>query len=277
MAARTAAQTVRRACGILLLVGVGVARAQDNNYTVGPQDVLAIAVFEQADLANKYTVDVDGTVTFPMIGRVKVAGLNLRDIEQRLRAELSKGFFKNPQVSVVVDQYRSQRVFVMGEVRTPGSQALRGDMTLVEALTQAGGATEMASGDVLILRSKTGTRVERQLLDTEGGEVEVLTIGLKDVQSGRQNINLRDNDTINVTKAEFVYVDGQVRTPGRYPFQKGTTVRQALALAGGVTDRGASNRLKVSRVVTGDRKEQNAKLDDLVVADDTIYVPEKFF
>src|SRR5215831_19286328 len=94
---------------LLLLFGV-TGRAQVNNYVVGPQDVLAIALFDQQDLSGKYTVEADGTFTFPLIGRVTAGGLTLRQIEQALRTKLSDGFFKNPQVSVAVEQYRSQRV-----------------------------------------------------------------------------------------------------------------------------------------------------------------------
>src|SRR5688572_31507245 len=73
------------------------AAAQANDYVVGPQDVLLVNVFDQADLGGKYAVEADGSFTFPLIGRVKVAGLTLRDVEQLLRDELRKGFFKNPQ------------------------------------------------------------------------------------------------------------------------------------------------------------------------------------
>src|ERR1044071_3150148 len=83
---------------LLLLVGAPV-RAQVSNYIVGPQDVLAIALFDQQDLSGKYTVEADGTFTFPLIGRVKAGGLTLRSVEEALRKELSNGFFKNPQVS----------------------------------------------------------------------------------------------------------------------------------------------------------------------------------
>ena len=84
----------------------------------------------------KYTVEADGTFTFPLIGRVKAGGLTLRSVEEALRKELSNGFFKNPQVSVAVEQYRSQRVFVVGEVRMPGTYPLTGDTTLIEALAR---------------------------------------------------------------------------------------------------------------------------------------------
>ena len=100
---------------LLVYVTTDPAHAQVNNYIVGPQDVLTIALFDQQDLSGKYTVEADGTFTFPLIGRVKAGGLTLRGVEDALRKELSNGFFKNPQVSVAVEQYRSQRIFVVGD------------------------------------------------------------------------------------------------------------------------------------------------------------------
>ena len=89
------------------------------DYVIGPQDVLTIQVFDQADLGGKFTVEADGTFTFPLIGRVKAGGLTLRAFESELKKQLADGYFKNPQVTVAVEQYRSQRVFVDGRSAQP--------------------------------------------------------------------------------------------------------------------------------------------------------------
>jgi len=263
---------------ILALAG-GPLRGQVNNYVVGPQDVLMIALFDQQDLSGKYTVEADGTFTFPLIGRVKAGGLTLRSVEEALRKELSNGFFKNPQVSVAVDQYRSQRVFVVGEVRMPGTYPLTGDTTLIEALARAGSTTENASGEVLIVRSRTAAKVDGPLLPEREHAAEVIHVDIKELQSGRlsQNAQLRDSDTIFIPRAELVYVFGQVKDPGGFPLRKGTTVLQALSLAGGVTDRGATGRIRIARVVAGKRTELKATPEDVVQPGDTIIVPERFF
>jgi polysaccharide export outer membrane protein len=263
----------------IVLASAGGASAQINNYVVGASDVLAITVFDQADLGGKFTVEADGTFTFPLIGRVKAGGLTLREVEESLRRELSDGFFRNPQVSVAVEQYRSQRVFIVGEVKNAGSYALTGDMTLIEALARAGSATEAASGEALIVRPKTGVRRDGPLLPDQEDGTEVIRVDIKELQSGRlsQNAQLQDNDTIFVPRAELVYVFGQVKNPGAFPLQKGTTVLQALSLAGGVNDRGATGRIRVARVVRGSKIELKIKLEDLVRPGDTIIVPERFF
>ena len=109
------------------------------DYRVGSQDVLTITSYDQADLSGKFTVEADGTFTFPLIGRVKAGGLTLRALEDSLKTRLKdEGFFRNPQVTVSVETYRSQKIYVIGEVRSPGSYPLSGDMSLVEAIARAG-------------------------------------------------------------------------------------------------------------------------------------------
>src|ERR1700704_1739574 len=109
------------------------------NYVVGAQDMLTITSYDQADLSGKFTVEADGTFTFPLIGRVKAGGLTLRALEDALKTRLKdEGFFRNPQVTVAVETYKSQKIYVIGEVRVPGAVPLSGDMTLVEAIARAG-------------------------------------------------------------------------------------------------------------------------------------------
>lgn len=247
------------------------------DYIIGSQDVLAITVFDQADLNGKYTVEADGTFTFPLVGRVKAAGLTLRQFEAALKKQLADGFFRNPQVSVGVEQYRSQRIFIVGEVRQPGTYPLTGDMNLIEALARAGVASIGSSNEVVIVRSPNASTAT---LPGEDASAEVITVNVKDLQIGRvsENIALRDGDTIFVPRAESIYVFGQVKNPGAYAIQKDTTtVLQALSLAGGVTDNGAMNRIRIVRIENGQKKEVKVKLTDVVKPGDTIIVPERYF
>ena len=106
---------------LLLVVPPSAARQSPSaDYVVGPQDVLSITVWDQADLSGKFTVEADGSFNFPLIGRVQAGGLTLRAIEAELKKRLADGYFKNPQLTVAVDTYRSQRVFIVGEVRVAG-------------------------------------------------------------------------------------------------------------------------------------------------------------
>ncbi len=250
----------------LLAVAFGIrAGAQTaGNYVIGPQDVLMITVLDDPSLSGRYAVEADGDFTFPLIGRIKAGGLSTKDFEATLKKRLSPDFFKNPQVTVAVEQYRSQRVFISGEVRSPGSIPLTGGMTLAEAMARAGSTMPSASGEIAIVRQKHPDPIQVTVKELETGNV-------------KQNIELQDGDQIYVRRAESVYVFGEVRNPGAYSVQKDTTVLQALALAGGATPNGALSRIKIVRIENGKRVEVKAKLTDLVRPGDTIVVPEKYF
>lgn len=247
------------------------APAQVTDYVVGPQDVLLITLFDQPELDRRFVVEADGTFTFHYIGRVRAGGQTLRAIEQLLRKELANGYFRNPQVSVAVEHYRSQRVFVTGEVRVSGPVPLTGEMTLIEAIAVAG-PTASAGGVAVITRLKP-------VSGTDGSRTETIRIDIRDLQTGKltENLRLQDGDAIYIPPAEVVDVIGQVKNPGPYHIRRGMTVRQALSAAGGMTDRAAEGRVKITRNQDGTRREINVKLDDVVQPDDIITVPERRF
>jgi len=280
-------QTFRSAAILLacLLVSFTVG-AQDKplsalvtDYVVGPQDVLTITSYDQADLSGKFSVEADGTFTYPLIGRFKAGGLTLRGVEDGLKKRLKdEGYFRNPQITVAVETYKSQKVFIVGEVRLPGSYPLSGSMNLVEAIARAGSTLPTASLEAVIVH--VGDNATGPTFPTKADDPNVVRVDLHDLQNGvfSQNVALRDGDTIFVPRAESVYVFGQVKNPGAYALQrKNTTVLQALSLAGGVTDRGTTSRIKIIRIVNGDKKEIKVKLSDVVLPGDTVVVSERFF
>jgi polysaccharide export outer membrane protein len=249
------------------------------DYVVGPQDVLTITSYDQADLSGKFTIEADGTFTFPLIGRFKAGALTLRQVEDGLKKRLKDdGFFKNPQVTVSIDTYKSQKIFIVGEVRTPGTYPLSGDMNMVEALARAGSTLPTASGEAIIVHA--GDNASGPTLPGKADAPNVVRVDLRDLEKGvfSQNAALRDGDTIFVPRAESVYVFGQVKTPGAYFLQqKDTSVLQALSLAGGVSDRGSTGRIRIVRVVNGEKKEFSVKLGEIVKPGDTVIVGERFF
>lgn len=271
----------------LLVITIGwlvdtpsAAQSTSTDYAIGPQDVLAIVVFDQPDLSGKYAVEIDGSFTFPYIGRVKAGGLTIRAFEQELRTRLADGFFKDPQVAVSVESYKSQRIFITGEVRTPGAFPLTGELTLLDAIAKAGFATLDASDEVMVIRGGKGAGPAAALTPSAADAKPFVTVSLKALQNGAaiaQNVLLQDGDTVFVGRAEPVFVYGQVKNPGSYPIRAETTVLQALSLAGGATAVGATNRIRIIRVVNGERKEYRATLTDFVRPGDTVMVPERFF
>jgi polysaccharide biosynthesis/export protein len=257
---------------LVALAGIPALSFAQVDYVVGAQDVLTVTVFGEAELSGKYTVEQDGTFTFPQIGRVKGGGMTLRGLEQELKGRLADGYLRNPQVAVAIENYRSQRILVIGEVRSPGEYQLNGEMTLLSALARAGSTTPTASREATIVRLKKNLK--------EGDDPsEIIKVDLADLQAGNMalNIALQDGDTINVPKAQSVFVAGQVKAPGAYAVDPGTTVLQVVSLAGGLTEHGSDSRIKIQRVVNGKTVEASAKLTDVVKPGDTIIVKERFF
>lgn len=265
------------AIAFVLLFSLGLDAQTD--YIVGAQDVLSVTVFGEQELSGKYTVEQDGTFTFPQLGRIKAGGLTLRALEQELKRQLADGYLKNPQVAVAVETYRSQRILVLGEVRSPGEYQLTGEMTLLAALARAGSTTPTAGHEVLVVRAPRHVSAPASAGSDEDAESEVLHIDINDLQAGNVSLNvqLQDGDTINVPKAQSVFVTGQVKSSGAYAIDRGTTVLQVVSLAGGLTDRGAEGRIRILRTIDGKKVEIKAKLTDIVEPGDTIVVPERFF
>ena len=178
--------------------------AAGDRYVIGPQDNLSINVTDEMDLSGKYRVDTDGTLTFPYLGRVPVAGLTLEDLQSRLTSLLKAGYIKNPQVRVEVDQYKSRSVLVIGEVRTPGKVTMTGTtMTLLEALALAGSPTANASNEVIVVHPA------KRVIGAAAGDLEGerLTVNRKDLELGKtgQDVVLQDGDIINVPVAQRFY------------------------------------------------------------------------
>ena len=248
------------------------------DYVVGFQDVLNVSMLGESELTRTIAVDADGTFEYPYAGRIKAAGSTLRTIEALIEKKLvDGGYFVAPQITVEVAKYRSQNVYVLGEVRVPGQYALTGSMTVLQVLAAAGSPTPAAAGHVVITRP---AGVEPQLPDSESGGGSSLRISMKALQSGQipPGFLLRDGDSINVPRAESVYVTGHVKAPGPYVIEGSLTVMQVIAMAGGPTERGATGRVKIFRRV-GDAVEEvkNVKLSDLVKPGDTIQVPQRYF
>jgi polysaccharide biosynthesis/export protein len=245
-------------------------------YVAGPQDVLKIVVFGEEDLTKTVSLDADGTFDYPYVGRVKAGGLTARAIGEEIARKL-KSFYVNPQVSVEVTKFRSQNIFVFGQVHAPGQYPLSGNMSVLQALAAAGSPTAAAAAYVVISRPSGS---EPQLPKTESGGGTSLRITLKELQSGQlpAGFALRDGDTVTIPKAETIFVTGQVKIPGPYVIEGDLTVMQAIAMAGGATDKGAPNRVRIFRTIDGKQQEvKGVKLSDLVKAGDTIDVPQRYF
>ena len=249
-------------------------------YVIGPSDVLNIKVFNETDLSGPFSVDSDGTITFPFLGRVTVGGKTVRDVEAQLIKALTGSYLRNPQVAVEIGNYRSRAIFILGEVKAPGKYSIEGPMTLLEVLAKAGSLTPAAGNTIIVQRYKDGlaAAVSNEPMlpgDPRGGEV--MRVNVTDLNEGRLNANilLQDSDTIVVPAAERFYVTGYVKTPGSFVLRPGMSVQQAIAEAGGFTERGSRRGIKILRKVKEKDVEIDARLTDPVRANDTIVVRQR--
>ena len=260
------------------------------DYEIGPEDILKVTVYGHEDLTQTILVQADGTFTFPLIGRVKGDLLTTKELEQKIATLLARGYVRNPQVTVVVQEFRSKTIFVVGEVARPGSYPLAGQkMTLVEILAKAGPMTVNAGAEVIVVRPAPDAAVSGPVLPNqvaEGAEAkegqakaEVFRINVRDIQAGEleKNLELRPKDTVFVPQAPKMFVSGEVRNPGAYPWFPGMTARQLISMAGGLSAEGSDGRLKIVREVDGTSHEYGIKLDDLVKAGETLVVRRRLF
>lgn len=263
-----------RAAIVALALFVAPALAQ-SDYQLRPHDTLNIVVTDQPDLSKKYVLDDTGALLLPLIGELRAAGLTTTQLEAEIRQRLN-GFLVNPQVRIDVE--RTKRVFVFGGVASPGMYQLTENMTLVELLARVGygGASE-----VLIIRR----RGEAPAVPSTDANPEVLRVNLrefeKDLESGKlsRNVLLEEGDTIFIPRYDpnRIYVSGEVRNAGAYSVPEGTTVLQALTLAGGPTQYASLGRTRILRLVNGRLENIKAELKDVVRPGDTILVRERIF
>jgi protein involved in polysaccharide export with SLBB domain len=160
--------------------------------TLGPGDVIEVRVYREQELSGTYQVGSDGDVVFPLCQRVVVSGQTANAAAERFRACLADGFMRDPQVTVVVREYNSKKIFVFGEVQKPGTFVFQDGMTVVQAVTLAGGFTRTAS--------QNSTSVTRRV---QGQEVKI-KVNVQDIALGKSpNFTLEPGDIVFVPESLF--------------------------------------------------------------------------
>jgi len=213
----------------------GAPAAAVGDYEVGPGDVLDINVYGSDELSRLPTVQTNGSISFPLLGEVQVAGLTIAEVKRKLTNLLEKDYLIKPQVEVKVRDYQSQYVSVVGEVNTPGRKPIRGRMKLLDALIESGGFKTSSSGEVLI------TRTDGSFDD--GKKSINVRISASATLQDQINVQLplKNGDIITALPKSYVTVDGEVNRPGRYAIEADLTVTGAISLAGGFTRFGSSD------------------------------------
>lgn len=252
----------------------GLARAAQETYRIGPGDVLAVAVWDNRDLDQRVFVRPDGKISLPLLGEVKAGGLTVAELTEKLVERYGKTV-KGAQVMVDVQDIRSRPAFFLGGVGRPGPLQLTQDLTLLQAISVAGGLLPTAD-----LESASILRGERF--------IPVDFVKLIQKGDNTQNIKLEPGDTIVVPVADVVYVQGEVKNPGALKFSKDLTMVKAIAQAGGFTPLAAPKRVTLLRG-EGVKKENMRVNVNAMIAEpesapdmplkpnDIIIVPQRLF
>jgi polysaccharide export outer membrane protein len=251
-----------------LLIGVsGLARAEE--VVLGPSDLIKISVYGNPDLGLETRVSQGGTISFPLLGQVEVAGLSVSAAETKLAGLLvSGGFVKKPQVNILVTAPQSRMVSVLGQVSKPGRYPVDGKQSLIDILALAGGIGLEGGDTVSVIRTRNG-RTTREVVDI-----------IEMVHSGdfAHDYELAADDVLYVERAPRFSIYGEVLRPGPLRLERNMTVLQALSAGGGLTPRGTERGMRIKRR-DGEGKvtEFAAKETDTIQIDDVVYVKESLF
>jgi len=240
-------------------------------YRLALGDTIRVTVFQVPDLSLETRINEAGAISYPLLGSVSLAGLTVTEAEQRIARGLRDGnFVKQPQVSITLTQARGNQVSVLGQVGRPGRYPLEtGEVRLTDMLATAGGISQGGSDIVVVMGTRNGQpyRSEVDLPSVFG-------------PSGRRaaDVVLQNNDVIWVERVPTIYLYGEVQRPGALRLERNMTVMQALASAGGLTQRGTLRGLRVSRrEADGRTREVEPQMTDVLRPDDVVFVRESVF
>ena len=260
----------------------GLLPAAAADHPVGAEDLLEISVFEIPELNRTVRVSERGTISLPLLGEMEVRGLTAMQVEDRLRDALTQKYLQDPQVSVFIREYGSKKVSVIGAVGKPGVYEMLGPRTLLQILSEAGGLEKEAGSHLYVIRA------------APEGTTETIPVGVGDLLMNRNpelNLAVQPGDVVSVPidRPVYIYVDGAVKTPGRLEelASRPITLLQAIAKAGGTTERASLKGIKILRrgadgtqtdiPVNLKRIRQGRQSDPLLEEGDVVVVPETFF
>lgn len=243
---------------------------------VGPNDLLAVSVYNTPELTRTVRVTPDGGIRLPMLKQpIVVAGLLPSEIEGAIADVLVKaGLVNDPYVTVSIAQYYSRPISVAGAVKLPVTFQAAGPLTLLEAITRAGGLSEHAGGEILLSSNVEGERLTQRI------PVSALLAG----SDPAYNVLLAGGEEVRVPEARKIFVVGNVRKPGAYKVQEGEiTILKALALAEGLMPFAAKQAFLYRREANGSKNERTVELkkilnrqapDEMLSPDDVLYIPD---
>lgn len=238
-------------------------------YRLGAGDVVRVTVYQNPDLTLEGRVAESGSLSYPLLGTVRVGGLSLDQAEKLIADGLRNGnFVKQPQVSIMVLQVRAHQASVLGQVNRPGRFPLEtGDMRLSDLLATAGGVAASGADIVTVVGTRSGQPFRR--------EIDLPAVFKAERE---QDLVIQNGDVVYVDRAPMVYIYGEVQRPGVLRLERGMTVMQALAAGGGLTQRGTEKGLRVHRKAEGGKTQVTQPgMEDILRDGDVVYVRESLF
>ena len=256
---------------LCLVLAAGLPlQSHSEEYVVGAGDVLNINVYENDDLSTTVRVSENDTVRIPLLGEVSVKQLTVSQVSQKLEKLFSDGYLVSPQVDVFMQEYRSKRAIILGQIRNPGIYELRGKTTFLEFISKAGGLLADAGNLAIIKRNLSEKDLKKKIV------IDLDTLIKKGDTS--LDITIQDGDSVYISKAKIYYVSGEIKKPDSYKIESDLTVIKAITRAGGFTKIAAKNKVRIIRVVQGKKRVlKNVNMDEPVLPDDVIVIPESFF
>jgi polysaccharide export outer membrane protein len=247
----------------------GQAEDRQPEYQFGPGDIVRIQVYQNPELNLETRVTENGTITFPLIGRVKIGGMTIAAGEQTIAAALKAGgFVKQPQVIVLPTLIRSNQISVLGQVGHPGRYPLETFNTRLSEMIAIAGGVSATGAEIAVV---TGTRDGKPFQK----EIDISSIFLEN--RVQDDLMLGGGDVIYVQRMPVFYIYGEVQKPGSYRIERGMTIRQALAQGGGPTIRGTERRLSLFRRSGKGEIDKSPNLSNLIWPDDVLFVGESLF
>jgi polysaccharide biosynthesis/export protein len=261
-------QTVWAKIGFLCMF-VFFMQLANAEYVIGTDDALSIKVYGYEDLTTETRVSDNGLIVFPLIGEVKIGGKSTLEAGRMIAHQLGNGgFIKGAQVTVVVLDYKSQQVSVLGQVNRPGQYALEYPSNLVDVIAMAGGINSLGEDRVIITRHANNKTIKEEI---------DLRKTLEFPETSKV-VPIEKGDIVYVPKAPMFYIHGEVQKPGSYRLEPNMTVAQALSVGGGITPRGTLRGIVIERHdQKGMAKSIATELTDPVLKDDVVVVDERLF
>lgn len=277
---------MRKVCLLFVIVATVVipATAQDMAsapsaaYKVGSGDILKVEAYTHDEISGEFAVEVGGDISFPLLGRLHVAGETISEIAASLETLLEKDYYVDVQLQVEVAEYRSQPVTVLGEVARPGTFYLEGQTSLHKILAEAGGMNASAGASVEV----------RRMQEVEGAIEPVVqifdTMAVRSGELGR-NILLLPGDVVSVSSKQRYFITGEISQPGQYDLSPGMTLMQAISHAGG-QGKFASQTVEVHRGIGPDKEiltfdfsriRKGKTPDPTIESGDVLIIRRRFF